>query len=204
MSSAPLLVGITGGIGAGKSVVCQIFSHLGIPVYDADSSARKLMVSDELLMSSIKETFGDESYLPTGALNREYLSGRVFSNPDELNKLNALVHPRVGEDFKKWVEGHLEAPYLIKEAALLIESGSYKELDKLVAVLADKATRVRRVMLRDVHRSEVAVNAIIDKQLSDSAFRKHADHVILNEESNPILPKVLKLHQEFLALAGQR
>ncbi len=198
------MIGVTGGIGAGKSVVCQVFSHLDVPIYDADSRARSLMTDNEELIQEIKATFGEESYDGGSSLNRQYLAERVFSNEAERLKLNALVHPRVGEDFALWVKENKDYPYVIKEAALLIESGSVKELDRLIVVLAQPETRVRRVLMRDAHRSKAEVESIIEKQLSQSQFKKHADYVINNDEDQPILKELLKLHREFLGLASQR
>ncbi len=204
MSKQPLLVGITGGIGAGKSMVCKVFQHLSIPIYEADTRARMLMVENAGLINQIKSAFGNESYTADGGLDKSYLADRVFNNTEELQKLNGLVHPKVGEDFANWVSEHLASPYLIKEAALLIESGSYKSLDKLIVVTATKETRTKRVLLRDHHRSKEEVAAIMDKQLSDSAFKKHADYVISNNEEELLLPHILRLHKELSELAGQR
>ena len=134
MSRLPYLVGITGGIGSGKSTVCKVFAQLDIPVYDADSNAKRLMSEDADLIKEIKQNFGEESYLADGLINREYLAEKVFNDKESLEQLNALVHPRVGNDFKAWTATQTNAPYLIKEAALLIESRSYKALNKLIIV----------------------------------------------------------------------
>jgi dephospho-CoA kinase len=200
----PFLVGITGGIGSGKSLVCKVFSHLGVPIYDADSRAKKLMVEDSGLVESIKLNFGEECYLADGHLNREFLANKVFNSKTALHQLNELVHPKVGADFKQWSALQADFPYCIKEAALLIESGSYKALDKLVVIQASKKKRIDRVLLRDSFRSKSEVEAIIGKQLSDTEFEQHADYTIYNNEERLLLPVIMKLHEKFMSLAGQR
>src|SRR5689334_1391221 len=129
-------VGITGGIGSGKSLICKIFATLGVPVYDADSRARMLMTESQMLVSQIKKEFGESSYLPDGSLNRGYLSNEVFNNPAKLEILNSFVHPAVAIDSENWINANATAPYILKEAALLYESGSYKALDKIIVVVA--------------------------------------------------------------------
>lgn len=192
----PLQIGITGGIGAGKSLICHIFQTLGIPVYNADNRAKWLMNYDKTLMGEIKHHFGDESYLPDGSLNRTYLSEKVFNNEALLKQLNALVHPKVGEDYQQWVSEQT-TPYVLKEAALLIETDSYKTLDYLITVSAPEKVRLNRVLLRDTHRSVQDVEAIMKKQLSDSERAAKADFVIVNDETSLIVPKALKLHHRF-------
>lgn len=204
MSRLPYLVGITGGIGSGKSTVCKVFAQLDIPVYDADSNAKRLMSEDADLIKEIKQNFGEESYLADGLINREYLAEKVFNDKESLEQLNALVHPRVGNDFKAWTATQTNAPYLIKEAALLIESRSYKALNKLIIVKASQDTKIKRVLLRDAFRSREEVNAIIEKQLSDAVYGEHADFTINNNEEKLILPAIIKLHNKLLLLAGQR
>jgi dephospho-CoA kinase len=204
MTRLPLFVGITGGIGSGKSLVCKAFSHLDIPIYDADSHARKLMLKDLELIESIKNNFGEACYFPDGKLNREFLATKAFKNDLSLRQLNELVHPKVGTDFKQWSVLQSGLPYVIKEAALLIESGSYKDLDQLIVIKASKEKRIERVLLRDSFRSKSEIEAIIDKQLTDAEFEKHADHVINNNETQLLLPVIIKMHEKFLELAGQR
>ncbi len=193
----PLQIGITGGIGAGKSLIARIFQTLGVPVYDADSRAKWLMTHDKNLIAEIKDQFGEEAYLADGLLNRTYLSEKVFNNEARLKQLNALVHPKVGKDFERWA-GRQTAPYVLKEAALLIEAGSYKTLDYLITVNAPEKVRLSRVLLRDTHRSEEDVEAIMKKQLSDNERAEKADFVIVNDGSSLVVPKVLQLHERFL------
>ena len=187
-------VGVTGGIGAGKSTVCKIFTVLGLPVYDADQRAKQLMETSAELISEIQQAFGPESYI-NHRLNRPYLARLVFSKEEEVNKLNQLVHPKVGEDYQRWATKHEKNfPYIIKEAALLIESGSYKQLDHLVVVDAPEDLRIKRVISRDPHRDEEQIRAIISKQLSDSVRNAQADSIIYNDEKQSLVKQVLNLH----------
>lgn len=195
----PLQVGITGGIGSGKSMVCRIFQCLGISVYDADSRAKSLMTTDGILISQIRKVFGDLSYHADGSLNRKYLGESVFNNPEQLQTLNKLVHPRVGEDYRQWVEENGRETYVIKEAALLFEAGSAKALDKIIVVCAPEDVKVSRVLKRDPHRSEADVRAIIQNQMPDEEKRKRANYVIFNDDSQLVIPQVLSLHQQFLS-----
>ena len=144
----PIQVGITGGIGSGKSVICRIFTSLGIATYDADSRAKILMTTDRILVDQIKKEFGNLSYHRDGSLNKEHLR-QSFSDPLRLKKLNELVHPRVAADYGNWVAQHADDNYVIKEAALLIESGSADKLDYLIVVYAPKPLRIQRVLNRD-------------------------------------------------------
>lgn len=193
----PLKIGITGGIGSGKSTVCQIFKILGIPVYSADDRAKWLMAHDPELKTSIRAEFGVESYTATGELNRSFLAEKVFSNPEAVAKINALVHPRVGKDFETWVENQ-SSPYVLKEAALIFESGGEKKLDAVINVSSPLKIRIARVLLRDPQRSEEQVNHIIDQQMPDEEKNSKADFVIKNSENKILIPQVLAIHQELV------
>lgn len=197
-SNSPFQIGITGGIGSGKSLVCRIFAQLGVPVYDADSHAKKLMTTDGILISGIKKEFGDLAYHPDGALNRKYLADHVFNNEKKLALLNNLVHPRVGADYEKWVQQHSTYRYVIKEAALLFEAGTAKALDRIIVVYAPESLRIKRVLSRDAHRTVEQIREIVGKQMPDDEKLKRADHIIVNDETQLIIPQVLKLHQQFL------
>lgn len=196
---APLQIGITGGIGSGKSLVCRIFACLGIPVYDADSRAKNLMTTDGILIRDIQKEFGILSYHSDGTLNRKHLGEQAFGNPESLAKLNALVHPRVGVDFANWVSQQEGKPYVIKEAALLFEAGSYRTLDKLVVVTAPEAVRLERVLLRDSHRTKQMVQDIMKNQMPEEEKIRRADFIIYNDESRLVIPQVLELHQRFIS-----
>jgi dephospho-CoA kinase len=192
-------VGITGGIGAGKSLICRIFKILGIPVYDADSRAKQLMQESAELRQKIIDTFGTQSYDAKGKLNRPYLAKLVFSDGQKVQELNALVHPEVAKDFSLWADSREHKfPYIIKEAALLIESGSYKQLDFLVAVLAPEDLRIERTLKRDPYRDRYQIKSIISKQIDDDQRIKIADAVLYNDEQQPLIQQILGLHQRLV------
>lgn len=197
MPNKPLKIGVTGGIGAGKSVVCQIFSLLGAPVYYADERAKALMVQDVDVVTSIKREFGENAYLIDGSLDRVFLANHVFKNDARLKIINGIVHPAVANDFDRWSKIHAHLPYLIKEAALLVESKAYKLLDYLITVTAPMDTRVDRVLARDQHRTKITIDEIVSKQLSDQAKIEKSQFVITNDGQSLVIPQVLKIH-EFL------
>lgn len=194
----PLLVGVTGGIGSGKSMVCRILSVLGVPVYYADDRAKALYLEDEKLKAGIIDLFGESSYVK-GQLNRHYLAERVFNDEEELAKMNALVHPAVANDFKKFVQRHPHAGLIVKEAALLFETGSYQSLDKNIVVMASKDLRKRRVLLRDTQRSMEQIESILAKQTSDNKRKKLADFIILNDEVEMLIPQVMTVYNDLLS-----
>lgn len=198
----PLLIGLTGGIGSGKSTVAKVFKSLNIPIYYADDRGKHLLVEDDKLKRDVIAAFGEESYTQDGALNRQYLAERVFGNEDELSKLNGLVHPAVARDFDAWVEQHKQSAYVIKEAAILFEHGGYKAMDYNIAVMAEKELRKRRVLLRDEQRSSEQVDHILAKQTSDSQRRKLADFLINNNEKELVIPQVMNIHQKLIDSAG--
>jgi dephospho-CoA kinase len=187
-------VGITGGIGSGKSTVCQIFKILGIPVYSADDRAKWLMTYDPNLKSQLSKTFGPDTYHSDGGLNRTFLAQEVFSDPEKVKKINALVHPAVGQDFKSWAEKQT-APYILKEAALLFETGASRELDNVITVSSPLKIRMARVLMRDPHRDKDQVNRIIDQQLPDEKKNELADFVIKNAENKLLIPQILEIHK---------
>lgn len=196
----PYLVGITGGIGSGKSTVAKIFSILGISVYYADDRAKYLMSHDPELKKAIMENFGADSYLPTGELNRSFLAAHVFADEAKVKIINSLVHPAVKKDFESWAAVQ-NSPYVLKEAALLFETGSYQDLDKVINVSSPLKIRVNRILMRDPHRDEKQVNDIINKQLPDEEKNSKADYVIKNSDNKLLIPQVLAIHQELLQLA---
>jgi dephospho-CoA kinase len=193
-----LKVGITGGIGSGKTTICRIFETLGIPVFYADTVAKEIMVNDAILIKGVKDAFGEESYLPGGILNNKHIAGIVFNNADELAKLNALVHPAVFRAFDNWVTKlPKDVPYILKEAALLFESGSYKMCDKNILVTAPLVLKLARVTKRD-GVTEDQVKARMDKQFTDEKKIKMADYLINNNETDSLITQVMELHQLFL------
>ena len=177
MSPKPKLVGITGGIGSGKSTVAKIFEILGIPVYYADDKAKSLMNHDSELKEQIIQEFGEESYNSEGDLNRKYLASTVFSDPEKVKKINSLVHPAVGRDFETWASIQ-STSYVLKEAALIFETGGEKKLDAVINVSSPLKIRVNRVLMRDPHRSLEQINQIIDQQIPDEDKNERADFVI--------------------------
>ena len=196
-------IGITGGIGSGKSIASRLFHALGVPVYDADTRARWVMENDEVLRDELRAAFGTDIYDAIGRLNRPVLAGMVFNNPARLAHLNGLVHPHVGIDFERWATAQQQAghAYVLKEAALLFEAGSYKQLDRIITVFAPLAVRTARVLRRDPQRSAADVAAIMAKQLSEEEKMQRADYVLVNDDAQPLLPQVLALHAEFSVMS---
>jgi len=193
-----LKIGITGGIGSGKTTVCRVFETFGIPVFYADTVAKEIMVADPVLVAGVIAAFGKESYDNEGILNNKHLAQIVFNDRAELAKLNALVHPAVFRAFDQWlltVPAH--TPYILKEAALLFESGSYKSCDKSILVTAPVNIRLQRVVERD-RVSEEQVQARMDKQMSEEEKLKMADFFISNDGSRSIILQVVELHHQFL------
>lgn len=191
-----LKVGITGNIGSGKTTVSKIFEVLGVPVFYADDEAKDVMVKDAELIAGIKQAFSEQSYFEDGSLNRKHISSIVFNNDDELKKLNALVHPAVFRAFDSWVLQFKDAPYVLKEAALLFESSSYKMCDKTIVVTAPLEIRIARVMQRD-HLSKEEILSREAKQFTEEKKIELADFVIKNDNSELVIPQVLKLHELF-------
>lgn len=189
-------VGLTGGIGSGKTLISSIFEKLGVPVYYADSSARTLMNSDAGLKDGIVNLFGEQAYDENG-LNRIFIAGKVFGDPDALARLNKLVHPAVRLDFNRWTAAQSGAPYVIEEAAILFESGASLEMNLSVLVYAPQELRMSRVMLRDGLDRE-AVLRRMRHQLSEKELMNLADHVLINDGKEMILPQVVELHNTIL------
>lgn len=191
-----LKVGITGGIGSGKTTVARIFQLLGIPVYFADEAARRLMHTDHILIGQIKALLGEEAYLPDGTLNRKYVAQRVFQDKQLLEQLNAITHPATIRDAKNWMQKQ-QAPYVIKEAALLFETPAFHDLDRIIVVYAPLTLRLQRVMQRD-QVSATEVQRRMHQQISPEIAIRLADEVIYNDEQKPVIPQVLRLHEYFL------
>jgi len=193
-------IGITGGIGSGKTTVCRIFEKLGIPVFYADTVAKEIMITDPVLREGIVKAFGKDSYDLSGKLNNKYIAQIVFNDKQELDKLNGLVHPAVFRAFDSWEETiSANVPYTLKEAALLFESGSYKMCDKNILVTAPAEVKIQRVIARD-GATRAQVEARMDKQLSDDEKKKMADFLITNDESQSVILQVLELHHQFINL----
>jgi dephospho-CoA kinase len=190
-----LKIGLTGGIGSGKTAVAGIFNVLGIPVFDADRQAKFIMEANPQLVSSIKEAFGEESYI-NGKLNRPHLANIVFNNPFKLKVLNGLVHPATIDAANAWMEAQT-TPYVIKEAALMFESGSAGNLDYVIGVYAPQHIRIKRVMERDNATREQVVSRM-KQQIDEVIKMKLCDFVVINDEQQLLIPQVLKLHEKFI------
>lgn len=187
-------LGITGGIGSGKTTVCKIFETLGIPIYYADDRAKYLMSHDPDLIAGIIELFGPEAYLEPQVLNRAHIAHVAFNDKDKLAQLNALVHPAVARDGLEWQAAQRYVPYTLKEAALLYESGSYRSLDKIIVVTAPLELRIERVMARDGAKRE-DVEARISKQMPEAEKVNLADFVIYNDGEQALIPQVMSIHR---------
>jgi dephospho-CoA kinase len=191
-------IGITGGIGSGKTTICKIFETFGIPTYYADDRAKWLMVNDLNLVENIKDLFGQNAYLADGSLHRKHIADIVFQNQAKLQALNELVHPAVWEDGERWFAALQNVPYALKEAALLVESNSYQQLDKLIVVTAPLETKIKRVMLRDKLTKE-DVEARIAKQMPEEQKVTFADYLIYNDGQQLLLPQITNLHRKILS-----
>jgi dephospho-CoA kinase len=191
-------IGITGNIGSGKSTVAKIFASLGIPIYDADARAKLVMTNNVPLKEALIQLLGQQAYHANGSLDRAFIAAKVFKNQDLLNGLNALVHPAVYKDYEDWVLVQT-APYVVKEAALLYESESYKQLDKIMVVHCSDELRIQRTMQRDQSTREAVVERL-QKQMPQAEKMARADFLINNDESQLLIPQVMNLHQQFLKL----
>jgi dephospho-CoA kinase len=192
------IIGLTGGIGSGKSTVAGIFSVLGIPVYDADRSAKRLMNENKALKTQILKHFGEAAY-ENGQLNRKYIAGIVFNNEAKLKLLNSLVHPYTIADAHDWAVRQT-SPYVIKEAALMFESASFHYVQRVIGVSAPLPLRIQRVVRRDGLTPE-EVRSRIQRQLAENIKLKLCDDVVTNNEQELLVPQILTLHQKLLALA---
>jgi dephospho-CoA kinase len=187
-------IGVTGGIGSGKSLVCEIFALQGIPVYQADIAAKTLMHKNEDLKNELTKEFGN-IYNETGELQRSELAKKVFGNLSLLQKLNSIVHPYVIRHSEEW-ESKQSAPYVLREAAILFESGTNTGLDYVITVTAPVDVRIKRILARD-NRSEEEIRAIISNQMSDEEKAERSDFVIVNDDVTAVFPQVWKLHNIF-------
>jgi len=188
----PYLIGITGGIGSGKSTVSQIISHLGYKVYDSDARAHEIINDNKLIKDKLIESFGSDIYQGS-KFNKKYVSKLIFNDESAKTKINSIVHPEVINDFKNWVKENKIEKFLFKESALLFESSSYKDLDKTVYIYCDKDIRIERIKIRDPHRTRNEIEKIINNQISSDEANKLTDYNLVNDEKKLLLPKVVKL-----------
>lgn len=189
------IIGITGGIGSGKSLICRIFSTMNIPIYDADSRAKYLINKDIPLKKSIKNLLGENAYTPTDEYNRAWVASQVFNNPNLLKQLNLLVHPCVLKDAHEWVKKYPKSPFLLYEAALMKAAGDNNIFNKVIVVNAPVDLRIKRIQTRD-KRSEQEIAAIIARQITDEERLKIADYVIENDDKKYVLEQVLEIYQQ--------
>lgn len=193
-----LKIGITGGIGSGKTTISKIFALLGVPVYYADQAARDILNNDMALQEQVKQHFGADIY-NKGLLDRERLGGIVFNDEEKLELLNSLVHPATIRASEEWA-ARQQAPYVLKEAALLFETEAFHYLDRVIGVFAPQPLRIQRVMKRDqVNRNEVL--ARMHKQMDETIKMRLCDDVIYNDEQQMVIPQVLALHEKLLELS---
>jgi dephospho-CoA kinase len=190
-------VGITGGIGTGKSTVCKIFASMGIPVLDADTLAKNIAEIDTNVKQQILEAFGTESYDEQEKYNRKFIASIVFNDPEKLKILNNIIHPAVIDYTNKWADQHQDKKYVIKEAALMFESGSYKYNDINIVVNSPKELRIQRILSRDNASLEEIIRRI-ESQMSDDERNSMADKIITNDEHSSLIAQVYSLHLEFM------
>lgn len=190
-----LKVGLTGGIGSGKSLVAKIFKELGIPCYDSDIQARWVTENSPEVKDSIQATFGNSAYLTTGEYNRKLMAEMIFKNPASLEKLNSIVHPALEIDFNLWCQHNSQHAYILKEAALLFETGINKKLDKMIVVSAPINVRIQRIISRDPQRSKEQIEDIIKNQWPEEEKLKLADFIVNNDDKHLIIPQVLEIHK---------
>jgi dephospho-CoA kinase len=192
-------IGLTGGIGSGKTTIAKIFELLGVPVYYADETAKKLYHTNKELMEGLKNYFGEEVYI-NGELNRSKLAAIVFNDPAKLQLLNSLVHPLTIKDAEEWMKKQT-TPYIIKEAALLFEAGSANGLDFIIGVSAPQHLRIKRIMERDQATREQVLTRM-QRQMDEEIKMMLCDFVIRNDEQELVIPQVLQLHERFLKMAS--
>ncbi len=196
-----LKIGLTGGIGSGKTTVAKVFTTLGIPVYHADLEARRLMENEPTLIGLIRHHFSEKAY-ENGSLNRSYISSIVFNDKKKLDLLNSLVHPFTIEDGKQWMSRQKSA-YAIKEAALIFESGSQGEFDLIIGVYAPETLRLFRTMQRD-HIDKAIVKSKMQNQIKEEIKMKLCDEVLMNTEQELLLPQIINLHHQLIERASKQ
>ncbi len=190
------IVGLTGGIGSGKTTVSEVFKNLGISVYNSDFEAKKIMNTDEDLINKLKIIFGFDIYDSDNQLNRKKLADLIFNNKNKLNTVNRIVHPAVKKHFQNWINKQ-NSPYIIKETAILFESGIYKEVDKIITVVSPLNTRINRIKKRD-NLNEKEIKERINNQTDDEYKIKNSDFIITNNNISLILPQILSIHKKLL------
>lgn len=194
-----LKIGITGGIGSGKTLVCNVFKHLGVPVFNSDVEAKLLLINNTRIRKEIVQNFGRKIYGKDGNLQTAILSDIIFKDTHALRRLNDIVHPAVNRRFSEWQKVFMDKAYVIQEAAILFESGAYRFLDKIVTIFADEKVRMERIMQRD-HFSVQKIKEIMQNQVDEKLKLDRADYIIYNNPEDCLLPQIFSLHQNFLNL----
>ena len=187
----PRLIGITGGMGSGKSTVSKILRHLNYKVYNSDVRGKELIGEVKSIRDQLESIFGDEIF-NNNKLDAKALSRKVFKDDSSLQKINSIVHPEVEKDFNSWVASNLNDKYLFKESALLFETGAFRHLDKTILISADKDLRINRVLERDADRSKKEIENIISKQIDEYEASKLADVILYNNQDDLLLPRVIE------------
>lgn len=189
-------IGITGGIGSGKTTICKIFESLNVPIYYADVEAKKIMASNLQVKSQLKEILGEKAYHKNGKPDRKYIASKIFSDKELMSKVEKIIHPAVLSDSERWMEQWKAAgnsSYVLKEAALLVENGTFKYLDALIVVTCPENIRIKRVMKRDKLSFEDVMSKV-KNQLPEDDKVKVADYIIINDGIKPLIPQIWEIH----------
>ena len=190
-------IGITGGIGSGKSTVCKAFELLGVPVYYSDEEAKKILETDTIIIKSVLKLFGNEVLNDQQVLDRKKIAAIVFKDKQKLDQLNAIIHPAVALHFENWLKQYSSCNYILKETAILFESGAYKQVDKVIAIVAPIELRISRAIQRDkISREQVEQR--MKAQISDEEKIKRSQFVIHNDEQQLVIPQVIAIHEQFM------
>ncbi|MBQ2289586.1 MAG: dephospho-CoA kinase, partial [Bacteroidaceae bacterium] len=194
MKKETIKLAITGSIGSGKSVVSRMMNVLGVPVYDCDVNAKRLMTDDEFIVSELKRMFGDECYEDDGTLNRQYIASRIFTDKENIKRVNSLVHPVVKRDFEEWAVRQ-ESSVVAVETAILYESGMIEAVDKVLVVWADRETAINRTMQRS-GMNRIQVENRMNNQMSVDDLLLMSDYSLYNDGDEPLLPRVMSIVEE--------
>jgi dephospho-CoA kinase len=192
-----IVVGLTGGVGSGKTTIAKQFNALGIPVYIADDEAKKLMHTSKIIKRKLFQLFGENAYV-NGELNKPFIAKVIFNDKRYLELMNAIVHPKVAKHFSRWLTKQ-KSPYVIKESAILFESGSYKQCDLIILVTAPKALKIKRLLQRD-NTTKDKIKAIMNNQLPDAETKKRSDYIIVNDTLENAKVQVDKIHSQIVKI----
>lgn len=191
----PIQLGITGGIGSGKSVVCAILKTLGFPVFNSDLESRMLLSNNPKVVKNVKQLLGNAAYLTDSQPDRKYIAEQVFQNGELLNQLNSILHPEVRVAYQSWVASRLHHRLVVKEAAIMFESGAWVDLDHIVAVVAPLPLRINRIMQRD-HKTEAEIMLVVNRQMAENELIQRSNRIIVNDDQQLIMPQILQMLEE--------